>query len=300
MDGYEATLEIRKLKEYKNLPIVAMTADAIAGVKERCLKIGMNDFVTKPIDPAQLYKALSGWIKPGKEKRKKIKDKSKEVRDKTTHQISDSELAKTIDVEVPQIEGIDIEAGLRRINNNKTLYLKILTKFLKNYSGYSEELKSKLLEGNTEEAERMVHTLKGVSGSVGAMDLHYYLVSLDDKLKLSKKINIEKELGQLDKLLSPILKSLAWIQKEKDTAGIKTTLENETGNLDVEAMKKMLMELGSLLENSDFEAANIVKVIKDLPGISKYAKEIESMDAFISDYEFDEALEIVNNLLAKI
>lgn len=300
MDGYEATLEIRKLKEYMNLPIVAMTADAIAGVKEECFKAGMNDFVTKPIEPAQLYKALSVWIKPGKEKRKKKKDKSKEVRDKTTHQISDSELAKTINVEVPQIEGIDIEAGLRRINNNKTLYLKLLTKFLKSYSGYSEELKFKLLEGNTEEAERMVHTLKGVSGSVGAMDLYYYLVSLDDKLKLSKKINIEKELGQLDKLLSPILKSLAWIQKEKDTAGIKTTLENETGNLDVEAMKKMLTELGSLLENSDFEAANIVKVIKDLPGISKYAEEIESMDAFISDYEFDEALEIVNNLLAKI
>ncbi len=76
--------------------------------------------------------------------------------------------------------------------------------------------------------------------------------------------------------------------------------ENETGNLDVEAIKKMLTELGSLLENSDFEAANIVKAIKYLPGILKYAEEIESIDAFISDYEFDEALEIVNNLLAKI
>ena len=65
MDGYAATQELRKDDRFDGLPIIAMTADAMSGVREKVLGIGMNDYVTKPIDPAYLFKALVKWIKPG-------------------------------------------------------------------------------------------------------------------------------------------------------------------------------------------------------------------------------------------
>jgi CheY-like chemotaxis protein len=65
MDGYQATREIRKDERLKGLPIIAMTAHAMTGDREKCLKAGMNDYVSKPIDPDELFFTLVKWIKPG-------------------------------------------------------------------------------------------------------------------------------------------------------------------------------------------------------------------------------------------
>ena len=62
MDGYETTLAIRTHAEFDKLPIIAMTADAIAGIKERCIEAGMNDYLTKPINPDEVYATLAEWI----------------------------------------------------------------------------------------------------------------------------------------------------------------------------------------------------------------------------------------------
>jgi signal transduction histidine kinase len=64
MDGFQATEAIRKDPKYNDLPILAMTAHAMAGYKEQCIAAGMNDHITKPIDPTILYKSIIQWIKP--------------------------------------------------------------------------------------------------------------------------------------------------------------------------------------------------------------------------------------------
>jgi CheY-like chemotaxis protein len=63
MDGYEATVEIRKLFDNKDLPIIAMTADAVSGVKDKCLKAGMDDFLIKPINVEEVFLVLTKWVK---------------------------------------------------------------------------------------------------------------------------------------------------------------------------------------------------------------------------------------------
>ena len=65
MGGFEATREIRKDERFKELPVIAMTAHAMAGDREKSLAAGMNDHVTKPIDPDELFSTLVRWIKPG-------------------------------------------------------------------------------------------------------------------------------------------------------------------------------------------------------------------------------------------
>ncbi|MCK4699051.1 MAG: response regulator, partial [Bacteroidales bacterium] len=279
MDGYDATRLIRKMKDYKDLPIAAMTADAIAGVKEKCLEAGMNDFIVKPIDPTEFYRALAKWIKQGTAKTGK----------KTAPTMASE---TKLHIEIPEIEGIDIEDGLRRINNNKTLYLKLLTKFSKNYSGFIRELKGKLLEGRTEEAERMVHTIKGVSGNISATDLYNYAVILNDKLRKQEKIDINHELSQFDKHLTPILESLEKFHKEKEEK-LSEGPEDIVEILDKTILTDRLKELSELLKNSDFDAVEKFKIIEKISGIGQYREELRKINDFISSYEFDETEKVV-------
>ncbi len=86
MDGFTATMEIRNLSQYNDVPIIAMTADAMSGVKEKCLEAGMNDMVTKPIDPDEMFGVMVEWIKPD-EKLKDRRRKTKDQRPKTNSQI---------------------------------------------------------------------------------------------------------------------------------------------------------------------------------------------------------------------
>ena len=117
MGGFEATQEIRKDERFKDLPIIAMTAHAMAGDREKSLEAGMNDHVTKPIDPDQLLSALIKWIKPGE------REISEGVTDSS---IGKKELEDILPSELP---GISIASGLGRVGGNKQLYAKLLCKF---------------------------------------------------------------------------------------------------------------------------------------------------------------------------
>jgi two-component system, sensor histidine kinase and response regulator len=284
MDGYTATREIRKLKDYKDLPIAAMTADVISGIKEKCMEAGMNDFVPKPIDPEELARALKTWINPGTSK-SGVPEAAKNA--KSIADIQD---------EIPDIIGVDSKAGLQRINNNRKLFLRLLGKFSKNYAAFVPELKNCLEAGKDEETKRMVHTLKGVSGNIGAMKLHEFTIILDDKLKKQEKIDTDSELKALDDLLAPILDSLVKVFKTDsiaDTAG-QDTVE---GDLDTVAFKKLLKELSALLSDGDIESAKRVEELEQVPGTGKYAAMIQSLKNLISDYEFDEAATVVEQLI---
>lgn len=283
MDGYDATCEIRKLKYYRNLSIIAMTADAITGVKEKCLKAGMNDFIAKPIDPAKFYSTLAKWIKHGKAR--KGKNLNSPIITETGHI-----------VKIHNIEGLDAEDGLRRINNNTDLYLKLLGKFSKNYSNFISELNRSLKEGLITEAGRMVHTLKGVSGNIGATDLHSFTVILDEKIKKHEKIDIDSEISALDNLLTPILNSIDQVLSKEKVPEIEHQKGKEE-DLDKVKFRKLLDELSVLLGNSDFDSAKKADELKNIKGIGKYAEEIRKIREYISDYEFDEATKVVDKLI---
>ena len=114
MDGRTATRHIRSLDlEAGQPPIIAMTADAMSGVKEEVLEIGMNDYVTKPINPSELFKVLAKWIKP---KNRKINR-------------TDTDPTQFNEPELPPLEGIDTSLGLSRVGQNKIRYIQLLTKF---------------------------------------------------------------------------------------------------------------------------------------------------------------------------
>ena len=135
MDGYQATKAIRKwelkskesstfsdqrpeISDQELIPIIAMTAYTMTGDREKCLKAGMNDYVSKPIDPKKLFSALLQWIKPGK------------------RTIPDYLLARTADKSqedesqpFPGLPGISVKSGLAKVAGNRKLYRSCSTSF---------------------------------------------------------------------------------------------------------------------------------------------------------------------------
>ena len=118
MDGYQATAELRKNPDYADMPIIAMTADAMVGVKERVISEGLNDYITKPFDPAVLWKTLMNWIKPGN---RPLPENYRAV----------SDYCRDEDLDIPPLEGVDLADGLNRVGGNKKLYKDLLIQFAK-------------------------------------------------------------------------------------------------------------------------------------------------------------------------
>jgi two-component system sensor histidine kinase/response regulator len=152
MDGISATKAIRSNPRFSALPIVAMTANAMEGDRERCLQAGMNDHVSKPIDPDALYAAVSRWVKPRRAQHfeppaKKIEPAPAEA--------------------LPRIEGVDLADGLRRVGGNKRLYRDLLMKFAAKNGDADVQISAALESGDRQMAERIAHTVKGVAGNLG-------------------------------------------------------------------------------------------------------------------------------------
>ena len=170
MDGLEATRRIRAsgVERLTTLPIVAMTAHAIKGDEELSLAAGMNDHITKPIDPEVLFATLGKWLP--------AENEPEEVSQTTPAPLM-------ADAPLPQqIPGIDLELGLERIGD-ALLYRNVLLLFTEKYGTKAEEIIGLLQEQRWVEATRELHTLKGVVGTVCAQELFALTVELENACK---------------------------------------------------------------------------------------------------------------------
>ena len=156
MDGLTATAAIRRVVQLQALPIVAMTANAMEKDRRSCLEAGMNDFLTKPIDPDEMWRMLLKWIRLPDAPSPAV------VRGART-------AAPGAGGELPEnISGLDTRVGLGHMMGKKTLYLTMLQKYVKGQKACIKELQQALHIQDLATAQRIVHTLKGVSATIGA------------------------------------------------------------------------------------------------------------------------------------
>jgi len=165
MDGYQATAKLRGDPRFSNLVIIAMTAHATLEERQRCLASGMNDHVSKPIDPATLFDTVARFYK-----RTDAGGTSERIADASVGVAQSKPMEEPAQLEnvLPVIQGLDTKDGLARVAGNRKLYLKLLRQFVEQQGPAVEQISAGLEKGDTALAERLAHTLKGVAGNIGA------------------------------------------------------------------------------------------------------------------------------------
>ena len=283
MDGYQATREIRKDERFMGLPIIAMTAHAMAGDKERCLEAGMNDYVSKPIDPEKLFSILIKWIKPGE-------------------RVIPDHLAAKTDGDSPKDEGpplfdlpgISVKSGLTKVGGNRKLYRKLLSKFRRNHSNVAKNIGKALDEDDPETATRLAHTIKGVAGNIGAQDLHLAAGDLEAVLRDTQTENISGLLDTFSESLDLVLNSIAELELEdRDAAEIKRSAQPVPESLDRDRVLSLLNQLKEFLEEDDTRAVRTLEALREALPAGMAESELTELEKHMGGYAFEEALEIL-------
>jgi CheY-like chemotaxis protein len=188
MDGYTATRKIRELEARRpptsplqpptrRLPIIAMTAHAMSGDHEKSLAAGMNDHITKPIDPAQLFGALAKRIGPRQGTHKPVEAPSPP---KGSPDKEPAPPEKTLPDAMPEF---DLTDGLQRLMGNRVLYRKLLVNFSTQYAQAGADIHRALDAGDFDRAHGLVHAIKGVAGNLSAKGLQQQSVALEKLVK---------------------------------------------------------------------------------------------------------------------
>lgn len=269
MDGYNATKIIRKNPKFKELPIIAMTAHAMSGDREKCLKAGMNDYVTKPFSPNNLFSVLSRWIN-----QKSADTNPSEPVEKIDHAAQPQHV-------FPKIEGFDTEAALSRMNGNAELYAKLLVRFYSSIGNSYNEIKAYLSNGEYKVAERLAHTVKGSAGSLGAIDLYNSSAKLETAMHQLQP-DSEDLLEEFAVVVNITQANLASFVESKATP---EKFQNEEITADKLVLIEEKLELFLVKLDSDIgEAMSIISELVEISSGSKFNDMLkpikEAMDSF--------------------
>jgi len=211
MDGFDATKGILSMKEHANLPIIAMTADAIEGTKKRYLNAGMVDMIAKPIDPEQVYRKILKWV----EKRrggKSIKRKPIAINNEPVIIVEN-----TAD-KLPVIVGINVDDGVKRFANRWDFFKRLLQRFYFDHLNFVSEFND-VRDKERDVAERMLHSFKGISGTISATVLYDLAIKAEDEFK-NEKSTFNERFKDLSKELETILMELS-TNKAVDVQGFE-------------------------------------------------------------------------------
>ena len=210
MDGLTATRQIRASAAGRQVPILAMTANAFGEDRLRCLEAGMNDHVAKPVDPGSLYTTLVKWLRPNAVADNGTTASPAQVQ---TPVLIPSETAQATIAALEKVPGLDSDYGLKAMRGKLPSYLRLLGIFVATHGNDDEKISAALSSGNIEQAELIAHGLKGVSGSLGLKGIYDAALSLDDALRdtveqatfLSLVATLGERLKETTGALSPIL-----------------------------------------------------------------------------------------------
>jgi CheY-like chemotaxis protein len=185
MNGYEATAEIRRDPRFASLPILAMTAHAFLQERERCLAIGMNDFISKPIQPENLLATLARWVPVGA-----------------------APVPRPEPALAAPLPGLDPDQGLAAATGNAALLDGLLHKFVERKAGTADEIRTVLERGDLQSAAALAHSMISTAGAIGAMDLCRTAQILQAALRSGQADQFQPALTGFDRCLAEVVSGL--------------------------------------------------------------------------------------------
>ncbi len=273
MDGFEATRRIRALGRCGSIPIVAMTAHAMADDRQRCLEAGMDGYVPKPVDPDRLFRVLARWLPA-------VDSATPPV---SAHIADRSALPESI-------AGIDLAWGLERVGGNSDLFRKLLADFLQQHGDAVGYLERTLAVGDEAEILREVHTLRGVSGNIGAREVEQAAHAWETALRKGDSVAGGALPADFRSAFDTVIESLRQLDL--------LTRENLPSALDGDGFVHALERLDGLLVEGDPEARDRVAELLNAALSDDVQAEVEQLRDAVDEYDFDLAREKVQQLLS--
>ncbi len=271
MDGIETTLKIRQELNLTQIPVVALTANAIVGVKEMFLANGFNDFLSKPIEMKKLSEILETWIPKAKQEKYSIK----------------KNLDDLIEIE---INNIDIRKGVSLTGGSMANYIKVLTVFCKDGIHQIKEIGKFLQNKDTTAIANSSHALKSALHTIGATNLSGLAEKLEHAGKNNHwgyiKENMPYFLKELDILITNIKEIVSEDDKQLDVV------------IDENQIKRELKNLKQALENLNAVTADkIINTISNQPLNEYYKNALEQISEYLLVSEYDEAVKLIDKLI---
>jgi two-component system, sensor histidine kinase and response regulator len=278
MDGYEATRRIRAGNPGKHIPIIAMTAHALAEERQKALDAGMDDHISKPIDPDAMYQTMARYYHGESES------------DLTT---TSSPSAAREEPLVPAIEGVDTDAGLRRVVGNRRLYLDLLRKLASERESTPAEIREALARGDTEKAARLAHTLRGIAGNLGVVRVHQEAGEIEKQINRGENAErVAEACMRLGGEVSAVVARIrALIPFETPSAG-------SHADFDPLEVRSAYDNLVLLINESDSSAVDYFDSMQEILAVPCSKEDLLRLRQTLAAYEFAAAMKALRMLAA--
>ena len=272
MDGYEATRVIRQDLKMADLPVIAMTAHAVQSETARCLELGMNDYITKPVEPNELKTALTKWIKP-----------------RAIAQAAKTGGQKAVPVsELPEsLPGIDLPTAMMRLMGNRKLFNKLLRDFVQNYADISGKIRQSVESEDIPTAQRLAHTVKGVAGNLSATDVYNVSSEIEAAIRDGDKAKIISTIQKLEEGMRLITGTVNRMSSGETVAVQPVTVEPI--QMDIFKLTKDITELDDLLQKNSLQARKKWAALRNTIAGSGNQTLIEQVQDYINCLDFRNA-----------
>lgn len=280
MDGYTATREIRKIPALNHIPIVAMTANTMAGDKEAVMAAGMSDHIGKPLNIEAMFITMAKWFKPSA--RAEAAGSEVQVKKRTD---KDSKFPK-------ELPGINIKRGLANMMKNEKLYMRLLMRFKDSQANFKQRFDATQKEADPQAAQRCAHNLKSTAGSVGATGIESMAATLEDACARHESAQVLDALVvAIDAAVQHVIDGLAQVEVKDE--GVKARTD-----VDVQQVQLLQDQLLKALGDGDPTAVKLWAQNKDVFKRS-YPSHWTDIDRAFNGFDFETArdtlLEAINS-----
>ncbi|WP_130470195.1 hybrid sensor histidine kinase/response regulator [Candidatus Magnetaquicoccus inordinatus] len=298
MDGITATRLIRQDRRCQTLPIIAMTAHALDGDREKSLEAGMNVHITKPIDNDILYAALLQWIKPREPS--DAAPWNPPLLPTTVEEIAPLDLPESL-------PGLDLRTALRRLHGNRRVLLSLLWEFHRDFAQTAAQLSMALLHhkrrDDQNQAERLVHSVKGIAGNLSAMELFAVAKQLEEAIRNGHTAEWENLLCEYTNALQRVITSIETLPQAD--AGLRTSCQplaspSVIRTLNKEGLSSLVQQLRNQLQAQDARSQQLFEQFcQEVSGQSEVADHsLLQIREQLDQFQFQQALASLNRLSA--
>jgi polar amino acid transport system substrate-binding protein len=279
MDGYEATQAINALYEKSNrsFPIIAMTAHAMSGDKERCIQAGMDDYISKPIQPKQLFAVLSQWI-----------EKSHPIAVKKAVKKADIQ-ENAMEMAIKQLKHLDIEEGVERLGGRLNLFNNILQEFCLSHKSYPAKINKAIQAEEFKEVHELSHTIKGVAGNLSAHELLEVARQLETHALKHDQPACLNQLPELEHAFNNLTNDAHLLKQIMKKFVRRNQIPKRQAFKDMEALKNGLIPLYQSLNNHDMSATILFENINQRLENKLIKPDMAHLSEAIDRLDFDHA-----------